>query len=78
MKFPMSALPRDEIGKDIDISEDPLSVKMLRLGEQRTKRFALSMVINKLNLRQALAAAYIQGMADLNVSQTKDNNNDQS
>lgn len=62
-----SQVPKDAEGKRLDIDwKDPAFIKFMRVAEKRTGCIALEMTLSSspLTLRQALAAAYWQGMYD--------------
>lgn len=62
--------PIDENSNKLDMSNDDL-VKMsgvMIIAHKRTGRLALNMVNESMNLRDALSAAYVQGMEDAVIS----------
>lgn len=61
--------PRDKKGNELVFSGDDLKAleQTAKIAERRTQRIALEMVLN-MPARDALAAAYLQGFNDAQIS----------
>lgn len=64
----LMCVPVDQNGKNLNFNDEDFSKmeEMLPIAQRRTHRIALHMIGNftPLNLKQALSAAYLQGMED--------------